>query len=315
MTPSSEKAQPGLGYLLGGLHIRSEIPLPELFTSGAAGQTDIRISYGDIPESLPTPKWLGYGVQVEGNTALLTVPKIARYLIEKGQTIKVSPEAAADPADIRLFLLGTAFGIALHQRGSFPLHASAIVTKQAAVAFIGPSGAGKSTLGAWLSRAGYPLLTDDVCILSSSGSNAPIAHSGSPRIKLWKDALAAMEIDPDGLQRDLTRTDKFHLTLKDSDADLTAPLHAIYLLTEEDPRAPSIEGPVDIFSAIASIADNTYRLELIQALDQSKQHFSACANIARQVPVYRLLRPRKLSSMNQVINCLEQHWAQTQQPD
>ena len=315
MTLSPKKEQPGLGYQLGGLHIHSEIPLPELITNAALGQTDIQIIIDRVPESLPTPGWQGYGVQVEGSAALLTVPKIARYLIEKGQTIKVSPIAAADPADIRLFLLGTAFGIACHQRGSFPLHASAIITKQRTVAFIGPSGAGKSTLGAWLSRVGYPLLTDDVCILSTSSSTTPIAHSGSPRIKLWKDALTAMDIDPSHLQRDLTRTDKFHLTLKNIDPGIKAPLHAIYLLAEDNATAPAIEGPLDALSAVAAIVDNTYRQELVAPLGQSRQHFSNCSDIARHVPVYRLLRPRKLSGMDQVVKCLEQHWSHTQQPD
>ena len=175
-------------YRLGGLSIHSDIPLPELtpLTIGSADSPDVQILSSAVPGKLTAADWQGYGVQVKGDTALLTIPKIGRFLIENGRTIHIDPEPTTDPADLRLFLLGTAFGILHYQRGAFPLHASAILAnQQQAVAFVGDSGAGKSTLGAWLSRAGHPLLTDDVCIVESSNGAAPTAYSGLPRIKLW----------------------------------------------------------------------------------------------------------------------------------
>ena len=301
-------------YRAGGLRIASEIPLPELVPQPPAS-TDIPISLGNVPATFPAPQWEGYGVQVQGDTALLQIPDIARYLIEHGKTIRIDPIANAEMVDIRLFLLGTAFGIACHQNGIFPLHASAVRVDHQAIAFVGPSGAGKSTLGTWLARAGYPMLTDDVCILEPARDAAPTAHSGSPRIKLWLDALEALEIDHRTLQRDMTRTDKFHLTLDQQHKAIAAPLRAIYLLDSDDAPDCWIEGPLDRFSAITSIADNTYRQELVQPLGRSRQHFNACADIARQVPVYRLLRPRSLRAMDSVIEQLQQHWTQHSQPE
>lgn len=314
LTSQPKNSSPDRHYRIGGLYIRSEIALPEL-TLQRPAPTDLRITLGNVPTALPAAHWEQYGVQIEGNTALLDIPGIARYLIDQGKTIRIDPAPGADMVDIRLFLLGTAFGIACHQSGAFPLHASAVLVQDRAVAFIGASGSGKSTLGAWLSRANYPLLTDDVCILKAQRGSAPIAHSGSPRIKLWKDALQALEIDHRTLQRDMTRTDKFHLTLEPVPSTLATPLHAIYLLSSEDTPCSKIEGPLDQLSAIAAIADNTYRQELIEILGLSMQHFIACADIALHVPVYRLLRPRSLQAMATVIDTLEQHWDQHAQPE
>lgn len=300
---------------MGGLHIHSEIPLPELAPQHST-EADIRISLGAVPDTLPDPQWEEHGVQVQGDTALLDIPDIASYLIERGSSIRIAPASNAEMVDIRLFLLGTAFGIACHQNGTFPLHASAIMVENQVIAFVGPSGAGKSTLGTWLTQAGYPLLTDDVCILKQSQNTAPTAHSGSPRIKLWLDALQALEIDHRALQRDMTRTDKFHLTLNQAhNATAAAPLRAIYLLNTEDAAECTIEGPRDHLNAIAVISDNTYRQELIEAMGRSRQHFAACAQIGRHVPVYKLRRPRSLKAMTTVIEALEQHWSQHIHPE
>jgi serine kinase of HPr protein (carbohydrate metabolism regulator) len=45
-----------------------------------------------------------------------------------------------------------------------------------AVLVCGGSGAGKSTVAAALVQRGYPLVTDDVCAVSPSGTAAPVVH-------------------------------------------------------------------------------------------------------------------------------------------
>lgn len=78
----------------------------------------------------------------------------------------VAPEAGTPPQDIAIFIIGTVFGLLLHQREQVVLRASAARVGGKAVLFCGASGAGKSPLAAALAQCGYPLITDDVCALA-----------------------------------------------------------------------------------------------------------------------------------------------------
>ena len=75
---------------------------------------------------------------------------------------KLSADNVPD-ANIRLYLLGSAMGVLLHQRGLLPLHANAVEIDGKAFAFMGASGSGKSTLAAWFHDHGYRIIADDVC--------------------------------------------------------------------------------------------------------------------------------------------------------
>jgi hypothetical protein len=56
----------------------------------------------------------------------MRIPDIARFLLKDGSEIVVEPEPEASVADIPSFILGTVFGILLHQREQIVLHASAV---------------------------------------------------------------------------------------------------------------------------------------------------------------------------------------------
>src|SRR5215213_168075 len=147
-------------YTVFGLRVRSALELPELFQAKGEGEPDVRIETGsiDAPESAP-------GLSARDGGLLLTVADAGRFLISQGRTIRVEALNGVDPRNVRLFLLGSAFGALLHQRGLLPLHANAIEVDGTAVAFMGASGAGKSTLAAWFHDRGYRIIADDVCVV------------------------------------------------------------------------------------------------------------------------------------------------------
>jgi hypothetical protein len=285
-------------YIVAGLTVRSEFPLPELLPI-PRGETspDVEIRYDSVPESLhratrPTPE-----AQITPEAVLLDIPGIGRFLVSAGKEIRVEPDSEVKAEDLRLFLLGSAFGAMYFQRGYFPLHASVVVINGGAVAFSGDPGAGKSTLAAWMNSQGYPLLCDDVCVIRFADDNRPMAYPASPRMKLWTDALSAFDIDHSNLQRDYSRADKYHLSASGKFHIEPAPLRHINLLRfSDDPEAPRIED-INPAHAVPLLRDNTYRFQYISALGLTRNHFLDCVKLAKSTPTHFLVRPRQLAAL------------------
>ena len=168
---------PASHYRLFGLHLCSALDLPELCSDTLGGDPDvhIRMTRSDVTDS----------------EASLVIDGIARFAVRNGNEIIVSPEPGVPERNVRLYLLGSAMGILLHQRGLLPLHANAIEIDGKAVAFMGPSGSGKSTLAAWFHDQGYCVIADDVLVVRFDQEGQAQACAGLPRLRLWKDVLEA----------------------------------------------------------------------------------------------------------------------------
>ena len=274
------KPREGYRYSLFGLVIESEIALPEMEGHATADPED------------PAELAVRLGPAAEDDGYAFDVPDIARYSISGGRLITVTPAEGASDREIRLFLLGSAMGIALHQRGILPLHANAIDIDGSAVAFVGKSGSGKSTLAAWFLDEGFRILADDVCVVRIEGG-APFAYPGLPRLRLWQDALEASGRNADHhplsyhLEDDVRR--KYDVTFgSEKLASLPLPLRAIIFL-EEGPEfsIQEIRGA----EAVEAISGNTYRGEYISEVGDVPAHVAACVQLAQRVPSFRLVRP------------------------
>ena len=294
-------------YLVAGLRVSSEIPLPELVSFEFGDEPpDLKICEGSVPENLAGAQQAEQGAQVTKDAVLLNIPGTGRYLASGGKQILVQPDPAAIGRNLRLFLLGSALGAIYFQRGFFPLHASVVVVNGAAVAFSGDSGAGKSTLAAWMSSQGYPLLCDDVCVVRFNDEKIPMAYPAFPRLKLWQDALEALNLETDGLQRDYKRAAKYHLAVDEKFQTQPVPLKHINVLqfTSEDsiPRIESI-APAE---AVHLLRNNTYRFQFISGLGLTASHFEDCVKLARHTGVHTLSRPRRHSALAECQLLIEQ---------
>lgn len=279
-----------------GLTLESELACPELVTAAPDAAADIQIRIAPLTPQLASPSLNTDQVQVAPGIYQFLIRGVARYRVERGERILIDPLPGADEGDIRLWLLGTALGALLHQRGLLPLHVSALALDGAAYAFCGESGAGKSTLAAALHRRGLPLLTDDVGLAVPAGDRV-LFYPGFPRIKLWKDALDHFGLDHRPLIRDLTRADKYHLRLAADLHDQPLPLRHLYRLERAADDAIRIE-PLSGHRAIGLIRDQTYRPEVMRRLGQAGEHLRQCGRIARRVRVFRFSRPWRLEGLD-----------------
>lgn len=261
-------------YELFGLAVRSEIAIPELRPVLPTGEPDIRIRMGSASTG-----------------ARITIAGIADFAVGGGREILVRPAGGASPRNVRLYLLGSAMGLLLHQRGLLPLHANAVVIGSEAVAFMGPSGSGKSTLAAWFHDSGHTVVADDVTVVGFADAGPPTVHPGLPRLRLWKQALEASGRNSAHYARSYAGDetwDKFDVPLDLARARAKSrPLRAVYLLDK---------GPVfDVQSlsgieAAEAVFANTYRGAYVSTAGEPRLHWEACVRLVRSTPIFRAVR-------------------------
>ncbi len=278
-------------YQLFGLAVRSELELPELPGFRFEGEPDVVIRRGK-----------------DERGSLIAIDDIAEFTVSDGTRICVAAVPGASPRNIRLYLLGSAMGLLLHQRGLLPLHANAVEVDDRAVAFIGHSGSGKSTLAAWFHDKGYQVLADDVCVVRFGPDDAPSVCPGLPRLRLWKEALEASGRNAAHYDRSYAGDDdweKFDVPL-DRTGRLRAstPLAGIYLLGEGDLATVDRLSGVEAADALFA---NTYRGRFVAEAGDPKMHWEACVRLVQSTPIFRAVRRWGLDRLEEESSRLLDH--------
>lgn len=269
-----------------GLTLHSDIPLPDLgpiLSSEEPADVTIRMAPVHGPSS--TAHRLPLGLWRDTGDIGLTVAGTGSFLVRDGREVLVDAEPDADPANVRLFLLGTAMGALMMQRGNLVLHGNAFRVGDACAVVVGSSGSGKSTLAAEFLRRGHDVLSDDVVPVDPKGNALP----GYPRIKLWDDAVARLGLDPAALDRVTTSVEKFQLPITRSCTE-PLPLRWVYVL-ERHEGADLVVSPVGGAETFSLLHEHTYRNELLAGADVVRDHLTQCARLAASARINRVARP------------------------
>ncbi len=195
----------------------------------------------------------------------------------------------ATDEEIRLFLLGSAFGALIHQRGLLAFHGSTIVKDGKAWIIAGISGTGKSSLAAVLVRRGYPLLADDVSVIGFQ-DNEPVVYPGIPHLKLWYDVMKKLGEDPAKHPKVRPQLLKYRQDVKDAFAGNSVPVSKIIVLTSKNSEGFE-RSEVKGIEKFNQIKNNTYRFQYVDALGQSAIHFAMSSRLANAVDVVQVKRP------------------------
>jgi len=288
----SDESQDGpFDYQLFGLAVRSEFPIPELPATTSAGEPDVAIRRG-----------------TDAGGTLISIGGIADFTVSEGTTICIAPAPGASPRNIRLYLLGSAMGLLLHQRALLPLHANAVEVNGKAIAFMGASGSGKSTLAAWFHDRGFRVVADDVCVVRFAADDSALVYPGLPRLRLWKEALEASGRDAADFARSYAGDDdwdKFDVPLEAAvTAPGSTPLAAIYLLDKGEAARVDHLGGIEAAEAIFA---NTYRGRFVAEAGDPKSHWEACIRLVRTTPIFRAVRQWGHQRMDEESSRLLEH--------
>jgi hypothetical protein len=292
-------------YRIAGLGVASEIALAGVIGTPETA-ADVIIRFGQVPRELDGATDVRATYQVAGERFLVLIPGIARFLLMAGREIVIEAEPGAEPGDVAVFVTGTVFGIALHQRGQFVLHASAVRVGSRAVLFCGASGAGKSTMAATLAAKGYPVIADDICAVSLD-DGAPFVQSDGRRLKLWSNAVDALGMQERRGEAVRAKLHKYYVDPPSTDGG-ALPLGALYALRET--RAPATDGieRPNIVDATLLVRRNAYRPRLVRTMNQGQHYLQSAAAVIARAGVFVLHRPLEFRALPATIGTLEAHW-------
>lgn len=289
-------------YRIYGLTVFSQLECPLLLSDGS--NADATILMGTIPASC-LPEGMHKGAHfLGGDKVLLVIDGVAKYLISAGNEVLIEPFPDARQDMVRLFLLGSALGILLHQRGVLPLHGCGIIHDGRAILFLGDTGIGKSTLAEAFRRKGYKLLTDDVSALSFAEDDGIHVFPAYPKINLTEESANRFDIQVAGLPAAHPRKKKYCVPVDDSFSATPHPLARIYILHRGKDQTIRLETPSKI-AAIPFLTHNTYRPQALTRMGHHQRHIEQCARIADNYPVRLLTRPDDLSRLAELTDLLE----------
>ncbi len=271
------------------------------------GKPDIRVKYGKTPAYIHGVKSRGARYMAAPGNFLLQVDKVARYQVKNGKEIIVERQGQATEKEMELFLLGSAMGALLHQQGKLPLHASAVAVDGGAVIFLGTSGIGKSTLSADLSLKGFPVLADDIGVITFNKDGIPFLQPGIARIKLWEDVMKRVKLASAPLQQIREGIQKYGVTEGFLFEKQALPVKRVYQLVSHN-RGDFLIEKIKGIEKFTVLKNNTFRFRFIEGTGHPEKHFQQLQKLAKAVVLKRVTRPRHPFQLEKLSEILEEDW-------
>lgn len=292
-------------YAAYGISIDSEIKLPLPAVPEGEAKPDIVVVRGEVPTHLQQAAARAPAFQAKPGHFLFSIPTIGRILVRDGRQVTVEPVPGVGEESLGLHISQSIMGALLHQRGSLPLHASAVIAKDSCVAFLGNSGDGKSTLAAALRQRGYPSFCDDICVVKAA-SGVPTIFPGPGRIKIWADAAEALGLDTRHAPRAHPEGERYSFAEDLPFPDRPTPLRRLYILQRAIRDEESFE-PLRGLDAVERLIDYTYRVQYVEPLGKTASYFQTYARLAGSVEVFTWKRCWGFEGLNASLDRLEEH--------
>ena len=183
-------------YTAFGLQISSDIQLPELRADVKAEADPDQV----IIAASSRKDWPAINSSDHSTPSLQMIPADWRLELEgigwfrahEGRFISWQRwDDSVSDRDLRTFLVSSALGALLIQRGFLVLNGTALVKDGKALLLLGSPASGKSTLAWCLHEQGWQLLSSELTVIDEQGMVLP----GMQQLKLWFDAAEELMLD------------------------------------------------------------------------------------------------------------------------
>ncbi len=275
-----------------GMRIESELELPELPPEpvGVSGEPDLAIRLGHIPRSRRK-------ATLDDELAFNAVG--AAFRIRGGREITVDPRSDADPGAVRVVLLGRVMAFLFRQRGWLPLHSSGVMVNEHCVLFLGSAGAGKSTTAAAFHRKGHLVITDDVGPVRVVSGGQCVVQPAWSYVRLCEDARPVLGTPG---AAPVFQADKHRFDLNRDVAEALYVVGCVYVVEYGDILRAE---PVPALEAAVLLGTHSFVKHHETEKDALDLHLRNCADVAAVLPVRRLIRPKSLGGLEEIVRFVE----------
>lgn len=302
-------------YRYAGRVIASQWPIQELPTADAAAVPLLRITMAaGLPDADELAAWqhdfrdssgaVTLTCTRVGDGHLMEFPGIARIHADHGGAVTVVGITDCEES-VRHVLLDQAMPRLLAQHGELVLHAAIVRTLSGrTLLLLGESGRGKSTLTGAMLASGHEVLTDDGALLDLVEGTV-LARRTYPSVRLLPDSLSYLFPSSEPTTLPMAHySHKRRLTLEMDTVTGTLPVDAVIVLGEPVPsKTPSLN-PISPGASCLMMLRHGFQLDLSDTANVA--HLLAkAADLARQIPAYRLDYPRDFARLSEVIALLD----------
>lgn len=288
-------------YTAYGLHVASDLPLPELSEAAGPCEPEVLVRCARIDAASAATDEASLLWARAGDCCLRYAGAATLHILQ-GRQILVDPFDGVDERTVRLLLLGPALAVLLHQRGMLVLHGSAVAMPSGVAAFVAEKGEGKSTLAAALQARGHPLVADDLVAVQLDDPGVVRVPCGFPQLKLSPEVLRELGRQPEAHPRLHPDFEKRAHRVDAVAEGRALPLSRIYVLKTAGAESIQTLPPQQRF---VELVRHSYVAALLQPTGESAAHFRQVVELAGRVPVLSLRRPRELSRLKQVAALVE----------
>lgn len=307
-------------YLLYGLRLTADRPIPALQEAEPGGVPDVRVHFSDDapPAEFITAlaPWAPPGYERRSDDSAYSIWRDpsgdlfrfryadgTEFVLDRfGSNIWVSWRPPLTQEDAVTYLVGPIIGFVLRWRGRLCLHSSCVSSGERAFALMGSAGAGKSTTASAFSTRGLPVVSDDITAIEET-EGGYLVLPGYPRTCLWPASASALFGDADALPTITPTWDKRHLDLTRAPGGFRSepvPLDIIYVLADRSSGdAPITITDVEPGHALVVLTGHTYGNRLLDS-EMRASEFAALDRLVRRVPVRRVTPPESLDRLTEL---------------
>lgn len=283
-----------------GALLRSNVDLPGFRRAPRTRPIDIDVRFGSFPyqlRSVPGERlferrslnahpssWVDRSPQ--GDYWIHYEEGIQFLVSHNGSAIWATWPEPYTAQDSVVYLPGGPVALALRLQGQIALHGSVVDVGDGAIGFLGVGGSGKSTIAAAWALSGMKVLSDDLLVLRTEGTNFRI-EPGATRVRLWPDAAEGLlGASTESLPQIVAGWDKKYLDLEKLGlfADEALPLKALYALG--DTGGSRLE-PMTGRDRLLNLVANCYTARYTDS-GAAKEEFDLMNTVNSRVPMKRL---------------------------